>query len=116
LNKTTRGHEANALPALKAKRELRRGVLMLIAALIISLMFIILGIVLRKHSAGAYDQTLDILLAVACVVSVLLLPINILMKNKYTAKWNVMKLSDLQQYFLSHREDAGKTSALKMKG
>lgn len=108
-------NEVNALPALTEKRERRRGILMLITAWILSLMFMILGIVLQKNSAGAYGLTLKILLAVSCVIPALLLPLNILLKKKYIAKWNAMNVSELQQYFLSHREDAIKTSALKMK-
>lgn len=111
----SRVHSMNNLPTSQGKRERRRGIIMLLAAWILSLIFIILGIIFQKYLTGDLDFTLKILFTVSCVFPVLLLPLNILMKKKYIAKWKTMKVSELQEYLLSHRKESLTTSTYKMK-
>lgn len=108
-------HGMNRHSTPREKKERRRGLFMLSASWILSLTFITAGIIFQNHTAGAYSITLKVLLTSGCLVPALLFPLNILMKKKYISKWNHMQVSELQQYFISHRNEASEASVQKVK-
>ncbi|MBE6649531.1 MAG: hypothetical protein E7614_08465 [Ruminococcaceae bacterium] len=92
------------------KKNQRRLYLTLIISLFIAFSLTILGIVLNHEVLKNYGDIPFIICIVSIISAILLFVVNFALKKRYTDKINQMNAAEIQNYFLSHRENAEETA------
>lgn len=101
----------------KSKQEIiirRRGLMLLVYSYLLALATMIIGISIGKKLNDSYHIYLKWTLAICSIIPILLIPMNILLKKLYVKKFERKKIGELQQYIVSHRDFAEKTSEQKL--
>lgn len=108
---------AEPISLTKAERvRARRGGLMAAASLVISLALYILGIFLWKENPGLPFGGAKAALGALFTLGALLIVFSLLGVWRMKKRYNSMSVAQMQDFLLSHREQAEQTAARKLKG
>lgn len=99
-------HSASVPQTKYEKLIQRRGILLALISYILALGIVILGIIMApKMNPRALIFTKNIL--IVCVICmILLIPLNLLLRNQLAKRFEQSSVRDIQQYVYSHRESA----------
>ncbi|MEE1321728.1 MAG: hypothetical protein UHM85_09390 [Acutalibacteraceae bacterium] len=92
----------------------KRGFILSLVALVVSFSGIIVGIIINNKTELLSLESAEIMFVVCLAVAVLMFVLNVLFTKVLVNRFNNKKVTDVQQFFLSHRDEAKKTAMNKL--
>lgn len=107
--------QAAPVPKTKYERAVqRRGVCLLIASYLITLIFMILGIICAPHFTPSSMILFKVILTASFALLPLLIAGNLFLKKRHIQKLEQMKVGEAQQFIIEHRNSAKEIAVEKL--